>query len=62
MSHVKSFLEMTGRGLSDYSEQTGESGHHKVEIKMGRFRCDLENPLHGEKMLAMCSRFNSKRI
>ena len=62
VSHVKPFLEMTGRGLSDYSEQTGESGHHKVEIEMGRFRRDLGNPLHGEKMLAMCSRFNSKRI
>ena len=60
--HVRPFLEKTNMGLADWSEQTGESAHHKVEVEMKRFRRDINNPLHGEKMLAGCSRFNSKRF
>ena len=60
--HVRPFLEKTNMGLADWSEKTGESAHHKVEVEMKRFRRDINNPLHGEKMLAGCSHFNSKRF
>ena len=62
VSHLKPFLEKTGQGMADYSEQTGESGHSKVGKEMNRYKRDLDNPNHGEKMKAGCSRFNSKRF
>ena len=62
VSHLRPFLEKTGRGMADYSEQTGESGHFKVDKEMSRFQRDLENPHHGGNMLAGCKRFNSKRF
>ena len=62
VAHVKDYLEMTGEGLANLSEQTGESSHHKVKQEMGRFKRDRENPRHGEKLLAGCKRFNSKRV
>ena len=62
VAHVKDYLEMTGEGLANLSEQTGESSHHKVKQEMGQFKRDRENPRHGEKLLAGCKRFNSKRV
>ena len=52
----------TGEGMANWSEQTGESGHHKVKIELSRFQMAEENPLHGERMLSGCGRFNSKQI
>ena len=53
---------MTGEGLANLSEQTGESSHHKVKQEMGQFKRDTENPRHGEKLLNDCKRFNRKRV
>ena len=61
VEHLRPFLEKTGEGLADYSEQTGEAGHHKVGVEMSRYKRDIHNPRHGTKMLAGCGRFNSKR-
>ena len=61
VAHLRPFLEKTGEGLADYSEQTGEAGHHKAEVEMKRFKRDINNPNHGKQMLAGCGRFNSKR-
>ena len=61
MSHLRPFLERTGKGLTDYSEQTGKAGHHKVEVEMSRYTRDIHNPKHGSQVLAGCGRFNSKR-
>ena len=62
VSHLRPFLEKIGCGMADYSEQTGESGHFKVSKEMSRFKRELDNPHHAEKMLSACKRFNSKRI
>jgi hypothetical protein len=62
VTHLKRLLGRLGEGLADYSEQTGESGHHKVEVEMSRFHLAEENPRHGERMLAGASRFNGKRV
>ena len=62
VTHLKRRLGRLGEGLADYSEQTGESGHHKVEVEMSRFHLAEDNPRHGERMLAGASRFNGKRI
>ena len=55
-------MDKTGEGMADWSEQTGESGHHKVKIELSRFQMAEENPLHGERILLGCGRFNSKQI
>ena len=62
VAHVKDYLEMTVEGLAHFSEQTGESSHHKVKQETGQFKRDGENPRHSEKLLAGTKRFNSKRI
>ena len=62
VTHLKPFLEKTGNGMADYSEQTGELGHNKVDKEMSRFKCDLENPHYSDKTLSGCQRFNSKRF
>ena len=62
VAHLRPFLEKTGKGLADYSEHTGESGHYKVDKEMSRFKRELENPNYGEKVLSGARRFNSKRF
>ena len=62
VAHVKDYLKMTGEGLAHFSEQTGESSHHKVKQEMDQLKRDGENPRNGEKLLAGCKRFNSKRV
>ena len=62
VSHLEPFLDKTGEGMADWSEQTGESGHNKVKILLSRLQMAEENPLHGERMLSGCGRFNSKQI
>ena len=46
---------MTGEGLAHFSEQTGESSHHKVKQGMDVFKRDGEIARHGEKLLAGCN-------
>ena len=53
---------MTGEGLANLSEQTGESSHHKVKQEMGQLKRNGENPRHGEMLLSGCKIFNSKRV
>ena len=62
VSHLKPFLEKTGKGLADWAGQTGEAAHFKVNVEMSRFRRDLSNPHCGKKTLAGVTRFNSKRL
>ena len=62
VSHLKPFLEKTGKGLADWAEQTGEAAHFKVNVEMSRFRRDISNPHYGKRTLAGVTRFNSKRL
>ena len=62
VSHLEPFLDKTGEGMANWSEQTGESGHHKVKIELSKFHMAEKNILAGERMLSGCGRFNSKQI
>ena len=61
MAHLKPFLEQTGEGLANYSEQPGEARHYKGEVEMKRFKREKNNPNHGKQMLDGSGRFNIKR-
>ena len=45
VSHLEPILDKTGEGMANWSEQTGESGHHKVKIELSRFLMAEENPI-----------------
>ena len=60
VEHVPQVVEKTGKGLQEGSEEVVEATHSKFDKFWARYKVkDLEDPQHGENLLARTSDFNS---
>ena len=56
-------VEKTGKGLQEGSEEVVEATHSKFDKFWARYKVkDLEDPQHGENLLACTTDFNSTNI
>ena len=61
--HVPQILEETGKGLGEGSEEVVEATHSKFEKIWAWYKVNnLEDPQHGENLLASVIDFNSMNI
>lgn len=60
--HVTQFCEMTGLPMGPFSEQTGESIHHKFDEHWARFKLDPSHREYAKWLLRAVVDFNSKHI
>ena len=61
--HITEFCKITGRGLSPWSEQTGENEHHDFKETWKRYKFnDTDRKTYGENLLKALSTYNSRHL